>query len=61
MISREDRYCPIAKQTIGEEVCFEVIMCLTSGFNPESVPEVDFVKDEATKKICDSCPYSNID
>lgn len=61
MISHEERYCPIAKHMIDEDVCYEVVMCLTSGFKPSSVPEVDFENNEQTRRICDECPYSNWD
>lgn len=58
MISFEDRYCPLANEEIDNEVCYEIIMCLTSGFNPDSVPEVDFKKNEKSRQICERCPYS---
>ncbi len=61
MYSPEDRYCPIAKAKIGSEICYEIVMCLTSGFKASSVPEVEFRNDEETKNICDACPYSNLD
>lgn len=61
MYSHEDRFCPIAQKEIDSEVCYEVVMCLTSGFYASSVPEVEFEKDEATKLLCDSCPYSDLD
>lgn len=61
MISYEDRHCPIAKKKIDSEVCYEIVMCLTSGFKPSSVPEVDFQNDEETRKTCDNCPYSDWD
>ena len=61
MYSPEDRYCPIAGTEIGSEVCYEVVMCLTSGFNPASVPEVDFKNDDKTRAICDKCPYSDLE
>lgn len=61
MYSPEDRHCPIANTEIDSEVCYEIVMCLTSGFKPSSVPEVDFKDDEATKKICNNCPYSDLD
>ena len=49
MISHEERYCPIAKCKIDEEVCYEMVMCLTCGFKPSSVPEVTFTNNEETK------------
>ena len=61
MYSCDDRYCPLAGHEIGSEVCYEVVMCLTSGFNPSSVPEVDFENNEQTRRICDKCQYSNLD
>lgn len=61
MINCDDRYCPIAKKEISSEVCYEVVMCLFCGLKASSVPEVDFEKDEETKKICDNCQYSDID
>lgn len=61
MYSPYDRYCPIAEKEIGSEVCYEVVMCLASGFKPSSVPEVDFQNDEKTRSICDACPYSDLD
>ena len=61
MYSPEDRHCPIAKREIGSEICYEIVMCLTSGFRPSSVPEVDFRNDEETKEICNNCPYSDLD
>lgn len=61
MYNHEDRYCPIAKKNIDSEVCYEMVMCLTSGFKTSSVPEVDFKNDDATRQICDACPYSNLE
>lgn len=61
MISRENRYCPIADREITEDVCYEVVMCLTSGFSPSSVPEVEFENNEKTKRICNGCQYSDWD
>lgn len=61
MYSPNNRYCPIADKEIDSETCYEVVMCLTSGFRPDSVPEIAFKNDDATKKICDECPYSNLD
>ena len=61
MYNHEDRYCPIAKKNIDSEVCYEMVMCLTSGFKTSSVPEVDFTNDTNTKKICDACPYSDLE
>ena len=61
MISHEERYCPIAKRKIDGEVCYEMVMCLTSGFKSSSVPEVTFSNNDETKKTCDECQYSNWD
>ena len=61
MYNSDDRYCPIANSSIGSEVCYEIVMCLTCGFKSSSVPEVDFKNDEVTKEKCDNCPYSNLD
>lgn len=61
MYSPDDRNCPVVGRNIDSEVCYEIVMCLTSGFNPSSVPEVDFKNDEKTRSICESCPYSNLD
>ncbi len=61
MISRENRYCPIAGKEITEDVCYEVVMCLTSGFSPSSVPEVEFKADKETLRICSNCQYGDWD
>lgn len=61
MYSYEDRYCPVAKKKIGSETCYEMVMCICGCFKASSVPEVDFEVNEETKKICDACPYSDID
>ena len=61
MYSPEDRYCPIAGREIDCEICYEIVMCLTSGFKSSSIPEVEFNKDEETRKTCDACPYSNLE
>lgn len=61
MYDPNDRYCPIFKKEIDSEVCYEIVMCLTCGFKATSVPEVNFKNDETTRKICDNCPYSNLE
>lgn len=61
MYSHDDRFCPIAQKEIDSEVCYEVVMCLTSGFSASSVPEVEFKNDSSTRLLCDSCPYSNLE
>lgn len=55
----EDRYCPIAKNEIGSEICYEIIMCLYNGFSPYSVPEVEFKNDKETKELCRKCKHSD--
>ena len=61
MYNHDDRFCPIAQKEIGSEVCYEVVMCLTSGFSASSVPEIDFKNDGSTRALCDSCPHSDLD
>lgn len=61
MYNPDDRYCPIAQKEIGSETCYEVVMCLTSGFRPSSVPEVPFENTEETRRLCDACPYSDLE
>ena len=61
MYSQEDRYCPVVKQDIGSEVCYEMVMCICGCFKPSSVPEVEFEVNEKTKAICDKCPYSDLE
>ncbi len=53
--------CPIAKKIISADICYEVIMCLTAGLDPSSVPEVDFRRDSNTIAICNSCPHCNLE
>lgn len=60
MYSNKKRSCPICGKVITSEVCYEIVMCLTAGYNPESVPEVVFENDRKTKEICDNCPYSDL-
>lgn len=60
MYSNEDRKCPICGKFITAETCYEVVMCLTAGYNPNSVPEVIFESNKKTKEICDGCPYSDL-
>lgn len=61
MYSHDDRFCPIAQKEIDSEVCYEVVMCLTSGFSASSVSEVEFKNDSSTRLLCDSCSYSNLE
>ena len=60
MYNGEDRNCPICGKYITSEICYEVVMCLTAGYNSNSVPEVVFENNEKTKDICDNCPYSDL-
>lgn len=61
MYSPDDRYCPVAKRDIDSEICYEMVMCICGCFKASSVPEVEFTVNEETKKICDNCPYSDLD
>lgn len=61
MYSSEDRLCPICNKYISAEVCYEIVMCLTAGFKPSSVPEINFIANEETRQCCDSCPYSDLE
>jgi ribosomal protein S27AE len=61
MQNRENRFCPICNKEIEAEICYEIIMCLVSGFKPSSVPEVEFDNSEKNREICENCSYSNID
>lgn len=61
MYSYEDRYCPVAKKEIGSETCYEMVMCICGLFKASSVPEIKFEVNEETKKICDSCPHSDLE
>lgn len=51
MQNNENRLCPVCNTEIEAETCYEIIMCLTAGFNPKSVPEVDFSNNQQTKEI----------
>lgn len=61
MYNPEPRHCPIAGENIDSEVCYEMVMCISGGFKSSSVPEVDFEVTEETKRICDACPYSDLE
>lgn len=60
MQNKEDRLCPICNKIIDSEICYEIVMCLTAGFNTDSIPEIKFKKDNKTKDICNNCPYSDL-
>lgn len=60
MYSDEDRMCPICNREISADICYEIVMCLTAGFKPSSVPEVEFKDNKETRTICDNCPYSDL-
>lgn len=60
MQNNVDRFCPLCKKEIESEVCYEIIMCFSAGFDTSSIPEVDILKNESNRNICDNCHYSDI-
>lgn len=52
-------YCPIADREISEDICYEVMISVNGFVKPESVPEVDFKRDEKTVRLCRNCPHSD--
>ncbi len=60
MYSNEDRLCPICNKEISADICYEIVMCLTAGFNTSSVPEVEFKNDLKTREICDGCQFIDL-
>ena len=58
----DEMLCPITNDVIGAEVCYELTMSLL-GAGPKlaSIPEVSITDIERAKKICDQCPYSDLD
>ena len=56
----ENRMCPLCNKRITPEICYEIVMCFTAGFDLRSVPEVNIEKNVEYQKICDRCPYSDL-
>ena len=56
----KEHFCPICQEVIEPDVCYELVMCMFGGLKTESVPEVRIKKTEENKKICNSCPYSDL-
>lgn len=56
----ENRLCPLCHMEITPEVCYEIVMCFTAGFDLKSVPEVNIEKTTENRKICDNCPHSDL-
>ena len=57
----QEMFSPACGKTIDCETCYELVMCLAGFFKIQSVPEVKIADRDAAKKICDQCPYSDID
>ena len=58
-----DRYCPIFKDNIDGELCYEVAMCMQGFFKITSVSEhtkIVLPLDEA-RKICNKCKYADME
>lgn len=61
MYSPNDRYCPVAGKEIDCETCYEMVMCIDGCFKASSIPEIEFQVNEETKRICEACPYSDLE
>lgn len=57
MMEIEPRMCNVVQRVVDEDVCYEILMCLTSGFKPNLIPETDFEDNEETERICKQCPH----
>ena len=57
----DEMYCPLVKRVIGSETCYETVMAVDGLFKLSTVPEMGITDREAAKKICDKCPYSDIE
>ena len=55
----KDRYCPVYKREIYEELCYDSMMCLGGYFKISSTEELAEVENiEEARKICDKCLYN---
>ena len=59
----DDRMCPIYQEEISEIICYETAMCMSGFFHISSLPESVHIKLKFAdaKRICQECPYSNMD
>ena len=58
-----DRNCPIYDKIIDGELCYETAMCMQGFFKISSVPESNEIifNLEQARKICNKCPYSDME
>lgn len=55
--------CPLYDKEIDTELCYETALCMQGQFKLSSVPETKSIAldiNEA-KKICNECPYSDME
>lgn len=54
-------YCPVYKQIIDTELCYESLMCRNRTFTVSSVVELTRLTNiEEARQICAACPYSEL-
>ena len=56
-----EMFCPLVNREIDSEMCYETVMAVDGLFKLSSVPEMNLNDREAVKRICDRCPYSDIE
>lgn len=56
-----DHYCPVYKEIISADLCYDSMMCLNRMFKVSSTKELSKIKDmDEAREACRECPYSDL-
>lgn len=54
-------YCPVYKEVIDIDLCYDSLCCLAGDFKITSTVELTQLENiEEARQICASCPYSDL-
>lgn len=57
----DEMLCPLVNRMIGSETCYETVMAVDGLFKLSTVSEMQITDRESAKRICEKCPYSDLD
>lgn len=57
----KEHYCPVYKDLIDADLCYDSLMCLNGFFKISSTKELEKINDiDIARKICTECQYSEL-
>jgi hypothetical protein len=56
-----DHYCPVYREVIDPDLCYDSLMALRRAVKVSSVKELARIEDiDEARKLCKECPYSKL-